>query len=504
MTISTAATPLRFNGDGATVDFAISWKYFAKTDVVVTHRSSAGIETVWVLNTDYALTDAGVDAGGTCTATTAPATGEKLVITLEPPNTQLKSIPRGGLFPSSNVEDALDLASQRDAKIESLVDRMLRVPITDSLSGSQLEIPNETDRASKFLAFDTSGTAIAASGTTGSGNPATAFTDTLLDDPDADTFWATLMATLTKATARSTFDVPSREDIYNQTYVAYADTGAVNAYVITPSPAVSALATYQKFSVLITLANTSATCTLTVGTAPAATIKLVDGSAPLIGMLKAGAIHEFVYDGTNMILLNPYGFRIDVLTAETAPIRGTDTLLMYDASGGILKKVTPQYASGIQRAEVTDTSDRAITGATDTDLFSLGTFTLPAAGVIRLRLQQVRWLDTSAAANRLGIGVKVNGVYYYTTGDDNGAGGVRGSAVNTDASQYVETKGLCPNIGAGGAKSPAGMIEIDIAASGMATGSQAITLAGYSTGAGTVKGATTSTICGIEVVDYSS
>ena len=44
MTISTEPVPLPYNGDGVTVNFAISWKYFSKSDVRVTHRSSAGVE----------------------------------------------------------------------------------------------------------------------------------------------------------------------------------------------------------------------------------------------------------------------------------------------------------------------------------------------------------------------------------------------------------------------------------------------------------------------------
>ena len=104
MTISTAPAPLSFAGDDSTVGFTITWKYFAKADVVATHRDSAGNETTWVLTTDYTLTAAGVSTGGTLTATTAPATGETLVLTPEPGNTQAKALPRGGTFPSPTVE----------------------------------------------------------------------------------------------------------------------------------------------------------------------------------------------------------------------------------------------------------------------------------------------------------------------------------------------------------------------------------------------------------------
>ena len=163
MTVSTAPTPLSYDGNSSTTDFPITWKYNAKSHVVATLRSSTGTETVWALTTNYTLTDPGDT--GTLTAVTAPATGETLVITLEPPNTQSSDFPLGGDFPSTTVEDGLDLAAQRDAKVEALFDRALRVPKTDSITGSDLELPIDTDRASKFLAFDADGNPIAADGT---------------------------------------------------------------------------------------------------------------------------------------------------------------------------------------------------------------------------------------------------------------------------------------------------------------------------------------------------
>ena len=105
-TITTEPSPLSYNGNGSTTTFSITWKYFDKDDVVVTLRDTNDAETTWVRSTDYTLTAAGVDTGGTLTATTAPASGETLVISLEPDNTQATSFPRGGAFSSADVEDA--------------------------------------------------------------------------------------------------------------------------------------------------------------------------------------------------------------------------------------------------------------------------------------------------------------------------------------------------------------------------------------------------------------
>lgn len=191
MTVSTAPTPLTYSGDGSTTAFPITWKYNAKSHVVATLRSSAGVETVWVLTTNYTLTDPGTS--GTLTALVAPALGETLVITLEPPNTQASRLPLGGDFPSPTVEDGLDLTAQRDAKIEALFNRSLRVPKTDTQSGSDLEIPIDSERASKFLAFDADGNPIAAAGT-GGGVTISAAAATVLDDSTVADMVSTLGA----------------------------------------------------------------------------------------------------------------------------------------------------------------------------------------------------------------------------------------------------------------------------------------------------------------------
>ena len=206
MTISTEPVPVSYNGDDATVAFSVPFKYFAKSDVRVTHRSSAGVETTWALDTDYTLTAAGDDAGGTLTATTAPATGAKITIDLDTPNTQTASFPKGGDFPSTAAENALDRLTQIVAKIEQLFNRALRVPITDTQIGSLLQLPIDSSRASQFLAFDADGAPIAAAGTSADLGPVTPFVNTLLDDADADAVIQTLATSATAETAPATDD----------------------------------------------------------------------------------------------------------------------------------------------------------------------------------------------------------------------------------------------------------------------------------------------------------
>lgn len=82
------------------------------------------------------------------------------------------------------------------------------------------------------------------------------------------------------------------------------ETGAANAYAIAPVPALTAYVTGQVFVVKITNNNTT-TSTLAVSGLAAKTIKLPNGANVYAGALLSGGVYIFLYDGTNMLLLNP-------------------------------------------------------------------------------------------------------------------------------------------------------------------------------------------------------
>jgi hypothetical protein len=83
------------------------------------------------------------------------------------------------------------------------------------------------------------------------------------------------------------------------------DAGTVNAIVIAPTPAPSAYAPGQRWSVKI--ANTT-TAAATFEASPLATLNITfQGSALGVGALQAGQIYDFEYDGANIQLLTPPG-----------------------------------------------------------------------------------------------------------------------------------------------------------------------------------------------------
>lgn len=107
MTLASATTKVSYAGNGSTASFSVTFVYWDNTDIEVILRSSAGVETTWVLNTQYTLSG-GAGSTGTLTVDTSPtdytpASGETLVIRSKRADTQGTALPLGGAFPSTNV-----------------------------------------------------------------------------------------------------------------------------------------------------------------------------------------------------------------------------------------------------------------------------------------------------------------------------------------------------------------------------------------------------------------
>lgn len=104
-------------------------------------------------------------------------------------------------------------------------------------------------------------------------------------------------------------------DVYAGNTQYYADTGAADAYVITPAPAIAAYAAGQTFFFKATNANTGAS-TLNVSALGVKTILRYDGSALASGDIPASAVVEVIYDGTNFRAVMPLG--VALLDADNA------------------------------------------------------------------------------------------------------------------------------------------------------------------------------------------
>jgi hypothetical protein len=187
MTVASATSRVSYAGDGATVAFPVSFKFLANGDLKVLLVDATGVETAWTLGTQYTLTGAGVDSGGTLTVSTSPvdytpADGTTLVIYRDPDITQGAALPLGGPFPSTTVERMADRLTMIAQRLNDLIARSIRQPDGDTDSIDPL--PAAVARASMLAGFDAEGNLIAVdpAGLAATAAVVTAFMLTLLDD----------------------------------------------------------------------------------------------------------------------------------------------------------------------------------------------------------------------------------------------------------------------------------------------------------------------------------
>ena len=139
MTISTTTSRVSYNGNDVTVGFSFPYLFLANADLVVILYDSLGVGTTQVLDTDYTVTGAGDIAGGTVTMTTAPATGEQLVIYREMDLTQEVDYITGDAFPADTHERALDRLTMIAQQLNETLGRSIKVPVSSSLTSLEVE-----------------------------------------------------------------------------------------------------------------------------------------------------------------------------------------------------------------------------------------------------------------------------------------------------------------------------------------------------------------------------
>lgn len=108
MAVTTTTTSVSYTGNGSTTAFAVPFKFMQASDLVVRLTPVGGIAATCTPGTDYTVTGAGVDAGGTVTMTSAPASGATLSIARATALTQTTSFQTQGAFSPKAHEAALD------------------------------------------------------------------------------------------------------------------------------------------------------------------------------------------------------------------------------------------------------------------------------------------------------------------------------------------------------------------------------------------------------------
>src|SRR6056300_34505 len=109
MTISVETNKSTYSGDDATVVFSTVFKIFAATDIVVELVDSSGTVTTQVKDTHYTVASITAPSSAVnITMTTAPASGETLVIRRNQSQLQSTDYVENDNFPAQTLENDID------------------------------------------------------------------------------------------------------------------------------------------------------------------------------------------------------------------------------------------------------------------------------------------------------------------------------------------------------------------------------------------------------------
>lgn len=192
-TVSTTAPRNDYTGNGATATYSYTFRIFSSSDLRVTTRDTAGVETALVLTTDYTVTGVNHSTGGTITLVAGNLTsGYALTIRFDRTPQQSTDLRNQGGFFAETHEAKFDELTKYAQQNKDVLDRAIHLPETEVGSAAATRLLPAALRASKYLAFDASGNLTYLTGTSGSTASVSGFAATLLDDADAATARATL------------------------------------------------------------------------------------------------------------------------------------------------------------------------------------------------------------------------------------------------------------------------------------------------------------------------
>ena len=124
MSVTTSDNRVQYNGDDTTDTFSVPIYFLANSWIVAVLTDSSGSDTTWTEGVDYTLTGANVLAGGELTASTAPATGERLTIYRAAPYNQQTTFEYSGSLPSDSLEDTVDKNTILVQQVKEIAERL--------------------------------------------------------------------------------------------------------------------------------------------------------------------------------------------------------------------------------------------------------------------------------------------------------------------------------------------------------------------------------------------
>jgi len=150
MTVSTYS-PVSYVADGLTTDFIFNWNLWDENDICVTIVRGEEYDEQDI-NYDYTVVS-GTSTGGWVVFNAAPDDGIVLIES-NVPYTQGSDYQENGLILASTIEQDFDKSALRDAQLNKMYDRTLKVPRTES---SVAEVPPISVRGNRIFMWDEGG-----------------------------------------------------------------------------------------------------------------------------------------------------------------------------------------------------------------------------------------------------------------------------------------------------------------------------------------------------------
>jgi hypothetical protein len=165
MTVTVNRSRVQYTGNGSTTAFSVTFNALTQAEIVVTVTTS-GVDSVKTLGTHYSLTTAPF-ATGTVTFLTSPtdytpASGTTITISRSLDFKQETDYQANDALDAETLEEGYDKAMMAAQQLDDDKNRTLKysATLTDDFAGDDdftTISASSTDRASKYLSFDSSG-----------------------------------------------------------------------------------------------------------------------------------------------------------------------------------------------------------------------------------------------------------------------------------------------------------------------------------------------------------
>lgn len=165
MTVSSQVSSVSYLGDGVTTLLPVPFYFLEQEHLLVIRANLDGSTQTLILGSDYSVSGAGNQAGGSVTMFIAPESGIKILIERSVPATQETDYVANDPFPAESHERALDKLTMLVQQSSSNLRGAIRVAVTDPEPD---RLPPAASRANLLMGFDSAGNPIPVSPVDGS------------------------------------------------------------------------------------------------------------------------------------------------------------------------------------------------------------------------------------------------------------------------------------------------------------------------------------------------